>query len=86
MLHVIYLVIIIIFMGFPAGASGKEPTCQCRRHKRHRFDPWVGKTPWRRAWQPTPVVSPRESAGQRTLAGHSPGDCKESDMTEQLNH
>ena len=49
---------------------------------RHRFDPWVGKTPWRRAWQPTPVVSPRESVGQRTLAGYSPGGCKESDMTE----
>ena len=35
--------------GFPGGASGKEPTCQCRRHKRYRFDPWVGKIPWRRA-------------------------------------
>jgi len=31
--------------GFPGRASGKEPTCQCRRHKRHRFDPWVGKIP-----------------------------------------
>ena len=30
------------------GASGKEPACQCRRHKRPRFDPWVGKIPWRR--------------------------------------
>ena len=38
--------------GFPRGASGKEPTCQCRRHKRYRFNPWVGKIPWRRAWQP----------------------------------
>ena len=42
-------------------ASGKEPTCQCRRHKKHGFDPWVGKTPWRRAWQPTPVVLPGKS-------------------------
>ena len=33
--------------GFSGGASGKEPTCQCRRHKRHGFDSWVGKTPWR---------------------------------------
>ena len=32
--------------------SGEESTCQCRRH---RFDPWVGKIPWRRKWQPTPV-------------------------------
>ena len=41
--------------GFPGGASGKEPACQCRRHKRNRFDPWVGKIPWRRAWQSIPV-------------------------------
>ena len=46
---------------FPGGTSGKEHTCQCRRHKRHRFDPWVGKIPWRRAWQPTPVFLPGES-------------------------
>ena len=35
---------------FLGGASGKEPACQCRRHKRRRFNPWVGKIPWRRAW------------------------------------
>ena len=34
--------------GFPGGTSGKEPTCQCRRHKRYKFNPWVGKMPWRR--------------------------------------
>ena len=39
--------------------------------KRHRFDPWVGKIPWRRAWQPTPVFLPGESHGQRNLAGCS---------------
>ena len=44
-----------------AGASGKEPASQNRRHKRHRFDPWIGKIPWRRAWQPTPEFLPRES-------------------------
>ena len=44
--------------GSPGGASGKEPACQCRRHKRSRFDPWVGKIPWRRKWQPTPVFLP----------------------------
>ena len=32
-------------MGFPGGASGKEPTCQCRRHKRRGFDPGVKKIP-----------------------------------------
>ena len=36
----------------------KEPACQCRRHKRCGFDPWVWKIPWRRAWQPTPVCLP----------------------------
>ena len=34
---------------------GKEPLCQCRRHKRHGKDPWVRKTPWRRTRQPSPV-------------------------------
>ena len=51
------------FMGFPGGASGKEQACQCRRHKRRRFNPWVGKIPWRRARQPTPVLLPTESHG-----------------------
>jgi len=48
-------------MGFPGGASGKEPACQCKRHKRRRFDPWVGKVLRRRAWQPTPVFLLGES-------------------------
>ena len=59
-------------MGFPGGASGKESACQHRRHKRHGFDPWVGKILWRRAWQSTPVFLPGESYGQRRLAGYSP--------------
>ena len=41
---------------FPGGTSGKELSCQCKRHKRCKFDPWVGKIPWRRAWQPSPVI------------------------------
>ena len=40
---------------------------------RHRFDPWVGKIPWRRAWQPTAVFLPGESYGQRSLAGYRVG-------------
>ena len=53
-------------------------------HRRPGFNPWVGKIPWRRAWQLTPVFLPGESQGQRNLAG-SMGSCghKESDMTEQ---
>ena len=60
--------------GFPGGASGKEPACQGRRQKRLRFDPWVGKIPWRRACQPTPVFWPGEFLGQRSPAGYSPWD------------
>ena len=70
---------------FPGGTSGKEPMCQCRRHKRPGFSPWVGKIPWTRAWQPTPVFLPGESHGQRSLAGYSPWGHKESDTTEPLN-
>ena len=54
--------------GFPGGVSGKDPTCQCRRHKRRGLDPWVKKISWRGAWQPTPVLLPRESHGPRSLA------------------
>ena len=50
----------------PREFRGKEPVRQCRRHERHRFSPWIGKMPWRRAWQPTPVFFPGESPGQRT--------------------
>ena len=49
---------------------------------RHRFDPWVGKIPWRRAWQATPVFLPGESHGQRNLVGYSPWGLTVSDMTK----
>ena len=52
----------------PRWHSGEESTCQCGRRKR-RFDPWVGKIPWRRKGQPTPVFLPGESQGRRSLAG-----------------
>ena len=69
-------------MGFPSGASGKEPTCQSRRRERLGFNPWVGKIPWRREWQSTPVFLPGESHGQRSLVGYSPWGHQELDMTE----
>ena len=59
-------------LGFPGSASGKGPTCQCRRSKRCGFDPWVGKIPWRKAGQTTPVFLPGESCGQRSLVDYSP--------------
>ena len=73
---------VYILWGFPGGTSGKEPTCLHRRRKRRRFHPWVGKTPWRRAWQHTPVFLPEESHGQRSLAGYRPWGREESDTTE----
>ena len=48
-------------LGLPSCATGKEPTCQCRRPKRHGFDSQIGKIPWRKAWQPTPIFLPEES-------------------------
>ena len=52
---------VFVLWGFPGGAHGKEPACQCRRYKRHRFYPWVRKIPWRRTGQPTPVFLPGKS-------------------------
>ena len=48
----------------------------CRRYRQHGFDPWVGKIPWRRKWQPTPVFLPGKFHGQRSLAGYKPWNCK----------
>ena len=49
-----------------------------------RFDPWVGKIPWRNKWQPTPVILPGEFHGQRSMVGYSLWGGKESDTTERL--
>ena len=65
---------------------GKKPIYQSMRHKRQGFDPWMGKIPWWRAWQPTPVFLPGESHGQKSLAGYSPQGHQESDMTEGTLH
>ena len=68
-------------MGFPGGSDGRV-CLQCRRPE---FNPWVGKIPWRREWQPTPVFLPGESHGQRSLEGYSPCSHKESDTTWVTN-
>ena len=52
--------------------------------RRHRFNPWVRKIPWRREWLSTPVFLPGEFHGQRSMAGYSSWGRKELDMTEQL--
>ena len=60
-----------VLWGFPGGASGKESACQCMRHRRRGFCPWIGKMPWDRKWEPTPVFLLGKSHGQRSLAGYS---------------
>ena len=52
LITVCFYFILYATQGFPGGAGAKEPACQCRRHKRHRFDPWLGKMPWRRHGNP----------------------------------
>ena len=68
----------ISLTSFPGGSDGKESACDAGCG----FDPWVGKIPRRRKWQPTPVFLPGESCGQGSLVGYSPWGCKKSDMTE----
>ena len=80
----IYFKLDNIYRGLPKWISGKESACQCRRHRRCGFNPWVRKVPWRRAWQPTPVFLPERSHGQRCLMGYSPWGRKELETTEWL--
>ena len=63
---------------FPGGSEGRSVCLQCGRP---RFDPWVGKMPWRRKWQPTPELLPGKSLGRRGVVDYSPWGRKESDTT-----
>ena len=58
--------------GLPRWFNCKDSSRWCRRHRRHGFNPWVGKIPWRRERQPPPVLLPEKYHGQRSLAGYSP--------------
>ena len=69
-------------MGFPGSSDGKESACQYRKCRRHGFNPWRRKIPWRRGQLPSPVFLPGEFYGQRSLVCYSPWGCKESNMTE----
>ena len=71
-----------VFLGFPGCAFGKEPTCQCRRHRDSGLIPGVGKIPWKRKWHPTPVFFPGKLHGQKSLVGYCPGGRKQLDTTE----
>ena len=68
----------------PRWLSGKESACQCRRCRRHGFDPWVEKIPWRRICILSCILVffPGKSHGQRNLAGYRQWGCKEVDTTE----
>ena len=69
--------VVIVVKNLPANAGDT---------KRCKFNPWVGKIPWRRKWQPTPVFFPGESHGERSLEGYSPLGCHESDTTKHHHH
>ena len=71
------------YIGLPRWLSCKEAACQCPRHKRHGFDPWVRKTPWIRKWQPTPVFLPGQSHGWRSLVGSMVSQRVEHDWTTE---
>ena len=59
----------MVLMGLPWWLSDKESACQCRGRE---FDPWVGKIPWRKKWQPIPIFLPGVHHGQRSVVGYSP--------------
>ena len=73
-----------ILPDFPSGSGSKKKKTACNVGDLH-WIPELGRSPWRRKWQPTPVFLPGEPQGQRSLMGYSPWGCKESDMTEQLS-
>ena len=75
----------VSWIGFPGGTHGKEPACQCRRWKRHRFNLWVGKIPWRRTWQPTPVFLPGESPGTEEPGGLQSTGLQSQTRLKRLN-
>ena len=67
-------------------AHWSKKTLVCRRHRRPGLDFWVRKIPWKRKRQPTPVFLLGEYRGLRSLAGYSPWDLEELDMTERPAH
>ena len=73
-----------IFLGFPGGLDGKESTYNAE--DLGSINSWIGKIPWRRAWQPTPVSLPEKSQEQRNRAGYSSCGRKESDTTGATEH
>ena len=69
---------------FPGDSSDKEPTCQCRKHKRCRFNPRVGKIPWRRKWHAVQYSCLENLMGRGAWRATVPWGSRELDMTEWL--
>ena len=69
-------------MGFPGGSVVKNPPANAGDIGDVGLIPGLGRSPWRRKWQPTPVFLPGESHGQRSLTGYSSQHHEESDMTK----
>ena len=70
------------FQGFPWWLRWQSV---CLQYRNPGFDSWVGRIPWRRKWQPAPVLLPGKSLGRRILVGYSPWGHKESDTIERLH-
>ena len=75
----------MLHQAFPGGLVVKNPPANAGDTRLTGFDPWVGKIPWRRKWQPSPVFLPGKSHGQRSLVGYCPLGHKESDTTKGLS-
>ena len=65
----LFLIKVSLVLWLPRGLSGKEPTCPHMRYKTLGFDPWLGKIPRRRKWQPVPGFLPGKSHGQKEPGG-----------------
>ena len=80
--HTMNLDFLQVVSGFPRWYSGKGSACQCKRHRKCRFNSWVRKS---RKWQATPLFLPGKFHRWRSLVGYSPWAHKESDTTERLS-
>ena len=70
----------------PKWLSGKESACQCRRHRRCEFNPWIQNIPWKRKWLSPVVFLPGKFPWTGSLVDYSPWGSKESDTTEHSTH
>ena len=75
-----------MYTGFPDGTRGKEPSCDAGDAGDMGLIPGSGTIPWRRAWQPTPVILLGKSHGECSLAGCGPWGHEELDMTTVTEH